>query len=99
MDAETFMGASDAVAKGFADSVNESLKADGADAKNLDSRLMARRQTEAALAKAGYPRTMRSEMLTQLTNSPTRDAGQNSAARDAGVNAASLRELIDILKS
>lgn len=99
MDAETFMGASDAVAKGFADSVNESLKADGADAKNLDSRLMARRQTEAALAKAGYPRTMRSEMLAQLTNSPTRDAGQNSAARDAGVNAASLRELIDILKS
>ena len=99
MDAETFMGASDAVAKGFADSVNESLKADGADAKNLDSRLMARRQTEVALAKAGYPRTMRSEMLAQLTNSPTRDAGQNSAARDAGVNAASLRELIDILKS
>jgi ATP-dependent Clp protease protease subunit len=59
---------------------------------------MARRQTEAALAKAGYPRSLRSEMLAQLmTNSAARDAGQ-PAARDAGVNPASLRELIDVLK-
>jgi ATP-dependent Clp protease protease subunit len=98
MDAETFMGATDAVAKGFADSVNELLKADDAEAKNLDQRLMARRQTEAALAKAGYPRSMRSEMLAQLINSPTRDAGQNSAARDAGVHAG-LRDLITTIKS
>jgi len=98
MDAETFMGPSEAVDKGFADSVNESLSADHADTKNLDQRLMARRQTEAALAKAGYPRSMRSEMLAQITNSAPRDAGRDSAARDAGVHAG-LRDLINIIKS
>lgn len=100
MDAETFMGPSEAVEKGFADSIADDLKADDASAaKNIDSRLMARRQTEAALAKAGYPRSLRSEMLAQLmTNSAPRDAGQ-TAARDAGVNPASVRELIDILKA
>jgi ATP-dependent Clp protease protease subunit len=98
MDAETFMGPSEAVEKGFADSVNEGLKADSADAKNLDSRLMARRQTEAALAKAGYPRTIRSEMLAQIINSATRDAGRDFAARDAGVTAG-IKDLISILKS
>lgn len=98
MDAETFMGPTEAVDKGFADSINEGLSADQADAKNLDQRLMARRQTEAALAKAGYPRSMRSEMLAQITNSAPRDAGRDSAARDAGVHAG-LRDLINIIKS
>jgi ATP-dependent Clp protease protease subunit len=101
MDAETFMGASDAVAKGFADSVADDLKADDANAKApIDSRLMARRQTEAALAKAGYPRSLRSDLLAQLmTNSPARDAGQPTAARDAGVCADSIRDLINTIKS
>lgn len=98
MDAETFMGPSEAVEKGFADSVNEGLSADHAETKSLDQRLMARRQTEAALAKAGYPRSMRSEMLAQITNSAPRDAGRDSAARDAGVHAG-LRDLINIIKS
>lgn len=98
MDAETFMGPSEAVDKGFADSINEGLTAAEASARQLDPRLMARRQTEAALAKAGYSRSMRSEMLAQLSSlSPARDAGR-SAARDAGVNPASVRELIDLLK-
>ena len=93
MDAETFMGPSEAVEKGFADSVSDDLRADDASAaKIIDSRLMARRQTEAALAKAGYPRSLRSEMMAQLmSNSATRDAGQ-PAARDAGVNLSSLRD-------
>lgn len=99
MDAETFMGPTEAVEKGFADSVSEGLKAAEASTKNLDSRLMARRQTEAALAKAGYPRTLRSEMLAQLSNSTVRDAGRVSAARDAGVNLGSVQELIAYLKS
>lgn len=99
MDAETFMGPTEAVEKGFADSVSEGLKAAEASTKNLDSRLMARRQTEAALAKAGYPRTLRSEMLAQLSNSTVRDAGRVSAARDAGVNLGSVKELIAYLKS
>lgn len=100
MDAESFMGPSEAVDKGFADSINEGLTATEASAKHLDQRLMARRQTEAALAKAGYSRTMRSEMLAQISSfSPARDAGHTTAARDAGVNAGSLRELLNILKS
>lgn len=101
MDAETFMGPTEAVEKGFADAVADDLKADDANAtKTIDSRLMARRNTEAALAKAGYPRSMRSEMLAQLmtTNSPARDAGQASGARDAAVNAG-LLDLINIIKS
>lgn len=100
MDAETFMGPSEAVEKGFADSVNEGLKAADADAKNLDSRLMARRQTEAALAKAGYPRSMRSEMLAQITNSAARDAGRPLAVRDAGdLDPAAVQQLIDSIRS
>jgi ATP-dependent protease ClpP protease subunit len=100
MDAETFMGPSEAVDKGFADSVAEDLKADDANAsKNIDPRLMARRQTEAALARAGYPRSLRSDMLAQLMNYPAeRDAG-HFAVRDAGVNEASVRALIDLIKS
>lgn len=100
MDAETFMGPTEAVDKGFADAIANDLKADDASAsKNIDSRLMARRQTEAALAKAGYPRSMRSEMLSQLmTNSAPRDAGQDSGARDAAVHAG-LRDLINTIKS
>ena len=100
MDAETFMGPTEAVAKGFADSIAEELKSADASAKNIDQRLMARRQTESALAKAGYPRSLRSEMMAQLmnTNSPARDAGQDSGVRDAAVNAG-LIDLIASLKS
>ncbi|WP_204269909.1 ATP-dependent Clp protease proteolytic subunit, partial [Klebsiella michiganensis] len=36
MDAETFMGPTEAVEKGFADSVSEGLKAAEASTKNLD---------------------------------------------------------------
>src|SRR4051812_10521121 len=61
MDAETFMGPTEAVKKGFADSIAENLKAHDGQANNADRRLMARRQTEAALARAGYSRSARSE--------------------------------------
>lgn len=98
MDAETFMGPSEAVEKGFADAIANDLKADDASAaRKIDSRLMVRRQTEAALAKAGYPRSMRSEMMAQLmTNSAARDASQ-PAARDAGINADAVRDFISII--
>lgn len=100
MDAETFMGPTEAVDKGFADSVNEGLKATGAEAKNLDQRLMARRQTESALAKAGYPRSKRSEMLAQISTIPApRDAGRSPAARDAGVDMAAVQQLIETIRS
>lgn len=100
MEAETFMGPEEAVAKGFADSIADDIKAVEAKAKSIDPRLMARRQTEAALAKAGYPRSLRSELLAQLmTNSPERDAGHTTAARDAGINPASLLKLLDTIKT
>ncbi|HHV69300.1 MAG TPA: Clp protease ClpP [Ochrobactrum intermedium] len=103
MDAETFMTAAQAVEYGFADAVDDGVAASSGDAKSTDRRLMARRQTEAALAKAGFTRTMRSEMLSELIGSATRDAGQPSAARDAGdnpeLNAAALQRLIDTIRS
>lgn len=101
MDAETFMGPSEAVDKGFADSVSERLRADPGAANNTtDRRLMARRQTEAALAKAGFSRSVRSELMAELLapEAAVRDAGR-SAARDAGVSTSSIQELIDILNS
>lgn len=103
MDAGTFMTAAQAVEYGFADAVDDGVAAPSGDAKSTDRRLMARRQTEAALAKAGFTRTMRSEMLSELIGSATRDAGQPSAARDAGdnpeLNAAALQRLIDTIRS
>lgn len=103
MDAGTFMTAAQAVEYGFADAVDDGVAAPSGDAKSTDRRLMARRQTEAALARAGFTRTMRSEMLSELIGSATRDAGQPSAARDAGdnpeLNAAALQRLIDTIRS
>lgn len=98
MDAESFMGPSEAVEKGFADSVSDDLKQEDGDSKPADRRLMARRQTEAALARAGYSRNMRSEMLSELVNPAARDAGR-PAARDAGVDPSDIRRLIATIKS
>lgn len=100
MDAETFMGPSQAVENGFADLVMEDLTADAGEANNMDRGLMARRQTEAALARAGFSRNMRSEMLSELMNPAARDAGRPPAARDAGdLDPAALRQLIETIRS
>ena len=109
MDAETFMGPTEAVENGFADSIAEGLKSDDDESKPADRRLMARRQTEAALARAGFSRSVRSEMLSELMaadtaardaggdNATGRDAGRSTAARDAGIHAG-LRGLIETFK-
>ncbi|TXH84825.1 MAG: Clp protease ClpP [Rhizobium sp.] len=99
MDAETFMGPSQAVENGFADVVMEDLTAGSGEAKNMDRGLMARRQTEAALARAGFSRNMRSEMLSELVNPAARDAGRPPAARDAGIDPVAVRQLINAIKS
>lgn len=98
MDAETFMGPSQAVENGFADIVLDDLTADSGEAKNMDRGLMARRQTEAALARAGFSRNMRSEMLSELVNPAARDAGRLSAARDAGVDPVAIQRLIETIR-
>lgn len=104
MDAETFMGPSEAVEKGFADAVDEKISGKtGEDKKNAAhrERLMARRQTEAALARAGFTRDRRSEILAELqAPAALRDASRNpNAARDAGVKVAAIRRLIETMRS
>ncbi|API58873.1 peptidase [Tardibacter chloracetimidivorans] len=96
MDAETFMGPSDAVKNGFADTVAPDIKAPDGDAKNMDRGLMARRQTEAALARAGFSRNDRSEMIAAMM--APRDAGR-SAERDAGFEPAAFQRLIETIRS
>lgn len=96
MDAETFMGPSDAVKNGFADLVADDIKAPEGEAKNMDRGLMARRQTEAALARAGFSRNDRSEMIAAMTG--PRDAPR-PAVRDAGIDPAALQRLIQSLRT
>lgn len=99
MDGETFMGPTEAVKNGFADVIDEGLTAADGEAKNMDRGLMARRQTEAALAKAGFSRDKRSEMLSEMgLPAAPRDASRPTAARDAGIEAA-LQQLISTIKS
>jgi ATP-dependent protease ClpP protease subunit len=99
MDGETFMGPSEAIDKGFADVLDEGITVPEGNAKNMDRGLMARRQTEAALAKAGFTRDTRSEMLLEMgIGAAARDAGRDDAARDAGIEAA-VRRLIETIRT
>ncbi|MGO6999006.1 head maturation protease, ClpP-related [Rhizobium leguminosarum] len=99
MDAESFMGPSEAVKNGFADVVDDKLEAGNGDTKNMDRGLMARRQTEAALARAGFSRDKRSEILGEIgAKTAPRDASRHTAARDAGVPNAALLQLINTFK-
>lgn len=84
MDADTFMSPSEAVKNGFADRVDDSLKLDGEAKASIEDPVMARRKVEAALAKQGYSRNQRSELISGLVGA-RRDASP-SAARDAGGN-------------
>lgn len=97
MDAETFMGPSEAVKNGFADVVDDSRTDTTASAShNPDRAVMARRRTEAALAKAGVSRHDRSEILSELTATPRDASRPSSAARDAGQFLAAAQRLIDL---
>lgn len=96
MDAETFMGPSDAIKHGFADTVLESEPAPAEASNQVDRALMARRQTEAALARAGFSRGDRQQMISAL--GAQRDASTTPAARDAGETVTGLRALIATLQ-
>lgn len=101
MDAETFMGPSEAVKNGFADVIDEgrSAPSEASASHTPDRAVMARRKVEAALAKAGLSRGDRSDVLAELTATP-RDASRPApAARDAGPSAADLQRLIDTIKA
>lgn len=101
MDAETFLGPSEAVENGFADRVDEDLAVEDADPSNsTDRTVMARRKTEAALARAGFSRADRSEILNELGSARPgqRDATRSEAQRDASFDPAAVRRLIQTLK-
>lgn len=102
MDDETFMDPAQAVKQKFADSVSDELGAQASAASPIDSeesrRLMARRQTEGALAKAGIPRGQRALILNDLSTAP-RDASRFHAERDAGDLTDGLQRLIATMKS
>jgi len=102
MDAETFMGPTEAIAKGFADSEDAALAATDATQNSSDRALMARRQTEAALARAGHNRSARADILREIgTGLPApRDASRtDEAPRDASFDFVAAQRLIDTLKS
>jgi len=96
MDAETFMGPSEAIKHGFADSTLTDEPAEAGASNTIDRALMARRQTEAALARAGFSRGDRQQMIAALGGQ--RDATTNPAARDAGNHDTALRSLIATLQ-
>lgn len=96
MDAETFMGASDAVEKGFADKIDEGIdtKTSAKAESGIDPKIQARRRLEGALARAGYSRRDRFKTIEAMMSQPaTRDAGRGTAERDAGIVAAGQRLL------
>jgi ATP-dependent protease ClpP protease subunit len=91
MRAETWMAPQEAVALGFADKVDEALKGEPAPNTTENRALAARRQTEAALAKAGHSRTSRAALLGDLGAAP-RDASRqtNEAPLDASLDLTAL---------
>ncbi len=99
MDAETFMRPDQAMKLGFADGKMSAADAAAASARAaLNPALAARRQTEKALAMAGYSRADRQRMIDSIGSK--RDAAPDAhAARDAGEVAASLNKLADLFTS
>lgn len=88
MDSETWMGAGDAVKRGFADATIAADSSANASA-SVDSGIMARRQLDTILARNGVPRSERRRMLREATG--THDAAETSnATQDAGALMASL---------
>lgn len=68
MDAETFMGPSVAIEKGFADALDEALKLPETGADNATSReIYGKRELDAVLAHHGVPRVERRRMFREAT--------------------------------
>jgi len=102
MDGETFMDPQRAITEKFADRIDDEIGASASIDTPADPeerrRLMARRQTEGALAKAGIPRAHRGAIINDLATAP-RDAGRAPAPRDAGDLMAGLAQLTATLRS
>lgn len=95
MDAETYMGAKDAVAKGFADTVAEGRQEPAARAEIVPG-VAAKRRLDAILSQQGVPRSERRRLLREATG--TRDAADD-ATHDAGLDPAAVQRLIATIRS
>lgn len=95
MDAETFMRASDAVAKGFADATfnDPAPSSDGASAR---AELSARRRLDALLAKDGMPRSERRRLMRDALGTP--GAAEPPATLRAGFDPAAMLRLIETIR-
>lgn len=96
MDAETFMGPSEAVKNGFADLVDDEIQAKADASAQVRPEIHAKRRIDAALAQQGVSRTERRKMLNQISG--THDAA-DPATHDAGLDIAALQRLIATIKS
>lgn len=94
MDAETFMGPTEAVKNGFADAVDDGLKASASAASRPE--VHAKRRIDAALAQQGIPRSERRKMLSEVSG--THDAA-DPATHDAGPSVAAIQRLIDTIQA
>lgn len=92
----TYMTAAEAIDMGFADDTFEPEESAADASASLPADLIARRRTEAALAKAGMGRKERFDTINSL--SAPRDASR-PAARDAGDLTADLMSAIATLRS
>jgi ATP-dependent Clp protease protease subunit len=94
MDAETFIPAGEAIAKGFADrTMADPVPAEGTSAR---ADLSARRRLDAILARQGMTRAERRRLMREATG--TRDAAE-TAKPSAGFDPAAIRQLIETLRS
>lgn len=96
MDAETFMGPSEAVDKGFADMVDDDLEAKEASADSRNQ-VHAKRRMDALLAQQGMPRSERRRLLREATGDT-----QNAVppvTHYADLDPAAVRQLIETIKN
>ena len=100
MDAETFMGASEAVEYGFADGITDDADPASGPAVSasatVPSQILAKRRIDAALAQQGISRTERRKMFNQIAG--THNAAE-PAMHDAGFDIAAMQRLINTIKS
>lgn len=93
MDAETFMSPKDAVARGFADRVDDTIKAGEKPAKNAAA--LSRRAVDEIMAKAGVPRVERRAFFASIAG--TQDAA-GAGTQDAAFDPAAAMQLLATMK-
>lgn len=99
MEAETWLNAADAIKQGFADGTIADPAPAAQASTGADKALLARRQTEAALARAGFSRGDRQQMISALAGAQRDASSASPAARDAGDLMASLEKLASTIAS